>query len=160
MVKKHNIRLIKQDYSYTTEQIADVLGVDVATVRRWIRDDGLERIPKVRPHLVHSSALRRFLEKKHAKQKKPCASDEMFCLRCQLPRQPLPHSASAENVPNGSIRIKAKCSVCDGKMNRAVKGEEWSEKHPLAKFLRDALIEHNEAQLMHRICSLQEEETL
>ncbi len=151
------MRLIKGGYSYYVEQVADLLGVDMATVRRWVREEGLERIPHARPHMIHSSALRAFLEKKQAKQKKRGAPHEVFCFRCQLPRAPEMESATIEVLPNTSIRFKAKCSVCGGKINKSIKGTDWGENHPLAKFLSDAPGEHNGVQHMHRKCSLHEE---
>lgn len=53
---------IKENYSYTVQEIADLFEIIIATVRRWGRIEGLKRIPKVRPHLVHSSDLRCFLD--------------------------------------------------------------------------------------------------
>ncbi len=41
---RYNTRLVKDDYSYSVEQIADTWNVDIATVRRWIRLEKLERI--------------------------------------------------------------------------------------------------------------------
>lgn len=143
MGRKRNTRQIKDDYSYYVEQVADSQNVSVATVQRWISQEGLERIPHTRPHLIHSTALAAFLEKKKAKQKKPCAAHEVFCFRCQSPRTPKIGSAVTEPLPNKSIRYKAACSVCGGKINRSIRHADWDENHPLAKFLSDAPGEHN-----------------
>jgi hypothetical protein len=158
MGKKYNTRLIRNDYSYYVEQIADLYEVDIATVRRWIREDGLERIPKTRPHLVHSSVLKAFLDKKQAKKKKPCVGNEIFCFSCQKPRNPRLHSGVAVQLPNNSIRFQAKCSDCGGKMNRTIRAAEWAENHPLAVYLSDASREHNGVEPPHHECSLQQEE--
>lgn len=155
--RTYNTRLIKDDYSYYVEEVADLFGVDVATVRRWIREKGLERIPNTRPHLIHSTALRVFAEKKQGKNKKPCAPNEAFCFRCQTPRPPQAGSASAIILANSSIRVTAQCSVCCGTMHRAVRGMDWNEKHPLAAYLRDALGEHNRVQSLPREYPLQRE---
>lgn len=159
MAKKrtYNTRLIKDDYSYYVEEVADLFGVDVATVRRWMREEGLERIPNTRPHLIHSSALKAFMESKQTKNKKPCAPNEAFCFRCQTPSLPQENSASAITLANSSVRVTAQCNVCGGTMHRAVRGMDWNEKHPLAAYLRDALGEHNGVQPMPREYPLQRE---
>jgi len=144
--RTYNTRLIKENYSYYVEQLADLLGNDVATVQRWIREEGLKRIPNTRPHIIHSSEVKAFLDKKKAKRKKPCADHEAFCFRCQLPRTPKVDSATITQLPNGSIRFNAICSECGGKMCRNIKGAEWTQNHPLAKYLSDATGEHKGVQ--------------
>lgn len=150
--KKYNSRLIKADYSYAVEEVADLLGNDVATVRRWVREDGLERIPHSRPHLIHSSKLKPFIEKLDAERKKPCACHEVFCFRCQVPRTPRAGSASITRIPNGSLRYKAICDECGGKMNRSIRGTDWTENHPLAVYLSDTTRQHMGVQPTHREC--------
>lgn len=159
MGKRFNTRLIKDDYSYTVEQITDLYGVDVATVRRWIRKEGLRRVPKVRPYIVHSSDLKAFIEARQKKRKHSCSIHEAFCFRCQVPRTPAMGSATVVPLPNTCIRFQAKCSECGGKMNRTIRGAEWDKNHPLARYLADATREHNGVQLMPRECSLQGEES-
>lgn len=158
MGRKYNTRLIKDDYSYYVEQIADLLGIDVATVRRWMREEGLKRIPNTRPHIIHSTELKEFLDKQQAKRKKPCASHEAFCFSCQWPRTPKVGSAIITPLPNDCISFKAICSECGNKMNRSIRGAEWTQNYPLAAFLSDATGEHIGVQPTHRECTLQKEE--
>lgn len=156
--RRHSTRLIKDNYSYHVEQIADLFRVEVSTIRRWVREEGLERIPNTRPHLIHSSKLKAFIQKQQAKRKKPCAENEAFCLRCQSPRIPLTGSGVAVPLPNGCIRFKAKCGECRGKINQNIKAAHWHKNHPLAVFLTDATREHKGVQSTHRECSLHMEE--
>lgn len=162
MAKKRTypVRLVKENYTYSVEQIADLFGIDVATVRRWIKEEGLERIPKTRPFLIHSSALRSFLTKKKAKRKRPPLPDEVFCCKCRVPRTPLKASAKIKKLPNGALFFQAECAACKGKINKAMKAKEWSEKHPLATYLHDAMTQHNGRQSSHRKCQLHEGEQL
>jgi hypothetical protein len=134
---------LKLDYSYTLEQITDLYGVDIATVRRWIRLDGLKRIPKVRPFLVHSGDLKAFLVKRQKDRRQPCAPSEAYCLTCRHPRTPQIRTGSVEPLPNGTCRFKAKCSYCGGKIFKTIGRLKWSEDHPLATYLRDASAQHN-----------------
>ncbi len=156
--RNYNTRLIRDDYSYYVEQVADMFGVDVASVRRWMREEGLNRIPNTRPHLIHSSELYSFIEKRQSARKKPCAGYEVFCFRCQWPRTPKMASAVVAPLPNKSVCYKAICSECGGVMNRTIRASEWNEMHPLAAYLSDATGDHNGVQSTHRECSLQIEE--
>lgn len=158
MGKRLNTRLIKGNYSYTTEQIADLFAVDIATVRRWIRKEGLRRIPNAYPHLIHSSDLLAFSEEQKKKQRHSCAIDEVFCFRCRKPRAAALGSATITHLPNTSIRFQAKCSECGGKMNRTIRGAEWSKNHSLARYLGEAAEEHNEVRLPPLKCALYGEE--
>ncbi len=158
MAKKYNSRLIRDDYSYYVEQVAELFGIDEATVRRWMKDGGLERIPNTRPHLIHSSKLRPFIEKLGTARKKPCASHEMFCMRCQSPRTPAHATGAVTILANRSVRLKAACSVCGGAMCRAIRQSEWTKNHPLAVCLSDASEEHKGVEPLHRECSFQMEE--
>lgn len=154
--RTYNTRLIRADYSYTTQEIADLFGVDVATVRRWIRIEGLERIPGVRPHLVHSSALRNFLERKKAVRRQPCAPNEAFCFTCRAPRVPEPDTGSAQTRMNGSVQFKARCSTCGGAVSRVISGTKWGQTHPLAAYIAAATIQHKGEQRSLFECSLHE----
>ena len=158
MGKKYNTHLIKADYSYYVEQVAELFDIDIATVRRWIRDEGLKRAPNNRPHTIHSSELKTFLDKQQAKRKKPGAGNEVFCFRCQWPRTPQANSATILPLPNSRIRFMAICSTCCCKMNRNIRGAEWGQNHPLAIYLSDATGEHSGVQPTHRECPLQQEE--
>lgn len=149
-------RALKTDYSYTLEQITDLYGVDIATVRRWIRVDGLKRIAGVRPYLVHSSDLKAFLERRQKERRHPCAMHEAYCFRCRLPRTPQNRSGTVEPLPNATTRYKAKCSVCGGKVFKTIGRSSWSENHPLAAYLHDAPEQHNGGLSQPPECSLGE----
>lgn len=158
MTRKYNTHHIRDDYSYYVEQAADLFGVDVATIRRWMHQkDGLQPIAHTRPTLIHSSSLKAYIEKKKLERKKPCLDHEAFCLRCQEPRTPKVGSGSVVELPNKSVRLCAACSQCGCKLNKSIKAHEWHENHPLYACLSDALREHNGVQSTHRKCSFHEE---
>lgn len=157
MASTYSTRHIKADYAYSVEQISDLYGVAIHTVRRWITKEGLVRIAGMRPHAVHSSELRRFIEKRRQTRRKPCKANELFCMKCQHPREPLCGSATIKTLPNGTVKVQARCEVCKTKMNKAIKAAEWSEKHPLAHYLAAAQTRHNSAHVPPRECSLQME---
>ena len=43
--RTYSPRALKSNYSYTLEQLADLYDLDIATPRRWVRDEGLVRVP-------------------------------------------------------------------------------------------------------------------
>ena len=141
--RTYSTRALKADYSYTLEQITDQYDVDIATVRRWIRVDGLVRIPGVRPYLVHSGELKAFIERRKKAKRQPCALHEAYCLSCRFPRAPQMGSGFSELLPNATTRFRAKCSICGGKIFKTIGRLNWSEFHPLAAYLNDALEQHN-----------------
>jgi hypothetical protein len=154
--RAYSPRALKSNYSYTLEQIVDLYGMSIATVRRWIRIDGLKRVPGVRPFLVHSSDLKAFLEQRNNARRHPCAQHEVYCFRCRLPRTPQIHTGAVETLPNATTRFQAKCSICGGKIFKAIGRLNWSEKHPLAAYLQDAPEQHNGVHSQPPECSLGE----
>lgn len=145
---------LKANYSYTLEQISDLYGVDIATVRRWIRVDGLNRVPGVRPYLVHSSDLKAFLVRRQKARRRPCAPHQLFCLRCRLPQTPQMGTGTVEQLPNTAIRFKAKCAACGGKILKVISHVNWAENHPLAAYLHETLEQLNGVRSQPPECSL------
>lgn len=158
--RTYNTRLVKDNYSYSVEQIADLFGIEVATVRRWIKEEGLVRIPKTRPILIHSSALKSFLENRKTKRKKTCKPHEVLCFKCKTQRIPKQNSGKAENLPNGSVRFRAKCGACNTKVNKTIKGADWVKNHPLFAYLQDASEQHKRKHSTPLKCQLQEDSQL
>lgn len=153
--RKYNLRCIKENYTYSVEQITDLFDININTVRRWIREEGLKRLPKMRPHHVHSSDLRQFLEGKQKTRKAPCADHEIYCCKCRAPRTPKLGTGKVTTQPNGTVLFHAHCSACNTRMNRAIKGQKWTENHPLSVYLHDATKQHNGEEQSPRECAHQ-----
>jgi len=144
MAKRYTypLRRIKKNYSYSTSDISELFAIDIATVRIWIKE-GLKLIPKTRPHLVHSSDLYDFLNKRQTKRKKPCLPNQIYCCGCKKSHKPIVGSLCEEKLPNGCYRLKAKCEHKGIVMYRVVKASDWHNKHPLASFKQGATKQHN-----------------
>tara|TARA_R110002020_G_scaffold126738_4_gene284598 strand:- start:8912 stop:9394 length:483 start_codon:yes stop_codon:yes gene_type:complete len=82
--RRPNRRAIKQHYSYTTEEAANVLGVAKGSVRRWLKA-GLPYLADQRPFLILGGDLRAFLDKRD-KPKQRCGLHEFYCFRCREPK--------------------------------------------------------------------------
>ena len=61
--RRHDSRLVKIHYSYTTEEAASLLSVHKNTLSHW-RRQGLRPIDDRRPVLFHGGVLRAFLERR------------------------------------------------------------------------------------------------
>lgn len=118
--KTFNINLIKQNFPYYVSDIVEKLGVTKGTVYAWI-EEGLQPIDDRSTYIIiNGSELRRFLKARQDNRKHPCKNEEMFCLKCQLPRRPLEGKASIQTREGCKPSITGKCIVCNSQMYRAI----------------------------------------
>ena len=156
----HNLRLIRQDYTYTTQEVAQLLALDVATVLRWIRLEGLQPITHTRPYLIFSGVLIDFLSKRQAARKHTCSAAEMFCLKCRAPRFLVQGSIITEPTKNQFIRLMGRCACCDTKMSKVVKPENWGVNHPLYVCMQPSVGVYKVQQQSQPKCSVEKGEQL
>lgn len=140
---RYSMAPIRGNYTYSVEEVAELYGIASDTVFRWIREEGLKRLQGSKKFYVHSSDLRQFLREHNKRNKKPCNADEIYCCKCRVPRQPSANTVQAESLPNGTIRVKAKCGVCGTGQFKVVSNKNWSETHPLYPDTNDPTIEHS-----------------
>lgn len=129
--RKYNLNRVRRNYTYSVEDIAELLGVSDMTIFRWVADEGLKRLPDSKKYFVHGSQLIGFLGQKNGKNKKPCHEDEIYCCKCRKPQRPNFPSLKIKNIPNGTIRVSGKCGVCSTSLNKVVSGQKWDKNHPL-----------------------------
>lgn len=129
--RRYNLSRIRVNYTYSVEEIAELCGIATMTVFRWIADEELNRLPNSKKYFVHGSELRKFLERKNGKNKKPCAEHEIYCCKCRKPQPPKLQSLKTQNIPNGTIRVLGKCNVCSTAVNKVISGKKWDQNHPL-----------------------------
>lgn len=129
--RKYNLGRIRINYTYSIEEIGELLDVSDITVFRWIADEGLVRIPNSKKYFIHGSELRKFLEQKNIKNKKPCKDHEIYCCKCRKPQSPCRETLKIQNIPNGTIRVLGKCLACLTAVNKVVSGKKWGQNHPL-----------------------------
>lgn len=115
---RQNICRLRSHRSYTSGELAEVLGVHVQTVHNW-RKQGLPPIDELeRPLLFLGSVVRAFLKGRIAHQKTKLHRNQMFCLKCQLGVVPDLQTVAVELVGrwlgNGvqAIRIRGVCPEC------------------------------------------------
>lgn len=154
--RTYSLHLIRHDYSYTVEQVADLFSIDVATVRRWLSCEGLLRIPKTRPYLIHSSELSAYIQNKQMARKHSCREGQLYCMKCRSPQCPKLNSGRVTELPNGTYRFAAKCQTCNSSMNKVIGRTNWSNFHPLASYLYEAQTNTSESHHSPRECPLGE----
>ena len=132
MGRKHRypLNVIRRDYTYAVCEIAEMYGVTPDTVFRWVREEGLQRVPGSKKYFIHSTDLIAFLTIRNRKNKQPAAVDEIFCCKCRKPQNPDFTLLRSEILPNKTIRVRGVCSICGTAVNKIVSGKIWSESHP------------------------------
>lgn len=130
MTRRHfDMRKIRTTIPYSVSEIAEMLDITQATVRRWI-GLGLSCIDDQKPTLVHGAVLKLWLEKKKQSRKFKCAPNEMFCLKCRQPRPAMPGSVVVVQTNRKMSMIKAICIQCGIRMNKSASHEtalEWGK---------------------------------
>ncbi len=149
---RYSLTLLRTDYTYAVHEVAELYGITSDTVFRWIRDDGLVRIAHSKKYFVHSSELRRFVARLNRRNKKPCGAGEAYCCKCRKACAPARGSLVAQQLPNGSVRIKGQCAECGTGLNKVVSGTTWSETHPLHPGMNASTDEHSGAHRLPREC--------
>ncbi len=125
----YSLKPIRRDYTYSVDEIATIYGITPDTVFRWIRNEGLKRNEASRKYFVHGSELAKFLEWRNGKNKRPCKEGEIYCCKCRRGKAPKPDTLKFKKLPNKTVRVFGKCSVCDTRINTVVSGKKWTENH-------------------------------
>ena len=117
MPKRINPNMAKIHRSYYVSEAAEATGVHKNTVRDWIKS-GLPICDKQYPTLILGRDLRHFLKAKQQHQKRPCKADEMYCLKCRVPRRPM--GGMVDYIARTPTRgqLTALCSHCESVINR------------------------------------------
>lgn len=119
MAKRFPSHRIKKNSSYTVEELADVLGASIGTIRRCLKS-GMQAVDEKRPMLILGAHAIEFLDENQMQAKRPLQLDEFYCLSCRAPRNAFGGMADIVS-PNGtSIRMQALCGTCEKPMNKCV----------------------------------------
>ena len=110
---KVNLSKIRTTSAYSFNDIAQLFGCNIATVRRWKRD-GLPIMNNTKPILVHGTELKAWLQSRQKARKRPCAPDEMFCFSsgCRKGRLPAIGSVRIRKSNQKVGMIEAQCNEC------------------------------------------------
>lgn len=138
MSKRFKTRGIKGNKTYTVEELADVAGVSIPTVRNWLKI-GMKRLDDQRPTMIIGFQALEFINARKANSKKPMALGEFYCLRCKAARKPLGGMADYAAISATGGRLKALCSVCECACNLNISARKFDD---FAKVL-DIAVQNN-----------------
>lgn len=124
--RKPDLRHVRPTKTYTVTDIAEALDRNVATVHRWIRT-GLPTLDRQKPTLILGADLLDWLKTQWSRRKRKCRPNELYCFGCRSPRLPKPGTASVQPRNDKAIAIKALCSKCGSRMNRAASRSQRAE---------------------------------
>jgi hypothetical protein len=102
--------------SYTVSELSELLSISEKTCFRWI-EEGLPTIPdSKKPILILGNDAKEFIRRRNIKGKVKLKRYEFYCLKCRGPTR----------AKRGSIEVlgsvkRGVCSVCNGKMRRAIR---------------------------------------
>lgn len=114
-----NPRLAKIHRSYRIEEVADLYGTHKNTVHNWIKQ-GLPTCDTKRPVLIRGSDLNEFHAKQRTKNKHPCKLNEIYCMKCKLPKIPAAGMVEFKPLNDKTGNLIAMCSSCETIMYRRI----------------------------------------
>jgi hypothetical protein len=117
--RNQNPRLAKVNRSYRVDEIAELYGTHKNTVLNWIKQ-GLPTLDNKRPLMIHGRALNTFHAKKRVKNKQPCQSDELYCMRCKIPKRPVEGLVEFKAINEKTGNLIGICPTCQTLMYRRI----------------------------------------
>jgi len=112
-----NLNRIKRDISYSPYEICELLGVHKNTVHMWLKE-GLCRIDKIRPYLIHGSDLYTFLKERQEKRSQPCTPNEIYCMKCRKPQPVWENIVDIIIYNTKKLMLHGLCSFCNSTVKR------------------------------------------
>jgi hypothetical protein len=158
--QRYSLKPIRRNYTYSVYEVAELYSITPDTVFRWIRSEGLNRIAHSRKFFVHSGDLTKFLEKRNSKYKRPCKDGEIYCCKCRKPQKPKSASLKFKKIPNKTIRVLGRCSICDTRINTVVSDKKWSERHLFYPDMNASTKPHSGEHVSPRKCQTRRGEQL
>lgn len=131
MKRTYQLRRIKAKKSYSTRELADLLGAHVQTVRTWA-SNGLEPLStnSYRP-LFLGQTIKSYLSQIQNARKVKLQATEFYCLKCRIAVTPRSVIEVDRKVYIGnqkkSIILTASCPVCSSKVNKFTVKEEKNQ---------------------------------
>lgn len=120
MARSYDWQRIRTHRPYTLETFAALFGVHAATVRRWIRRDGLDAaiVSTQRPLIINGKLAREWMKAEAANRKQPCGPNEIYCVACKSPRTTVSGTVRIVTTKPPKIILQGDCGVCDRPLQR------------------------------------------
>ncbi|NCN06512.1 MAG: hypothetical protein GW946_01560 [Candidatus Pacebacteria bacterium] len=122
MKKTHQLRRIKAKKSYSSMELANLLGVHVQTVRTWASNGLAPLSSEVHRPLFLGQTVKSYLSQQQNARKVKLQAGEFYCLRCRKAVTPALVTEVDRHVLIGkqkdSILLTAHCPQCDCPVNK------------------------------------------
>ena len=115
--RNFDLRRIKRDMSYSPLEISDVLGVHKNTIHHWLKE-GLPKLDNQKPYLIHGHELYAFLQQRKQIKRKKCQANEIYCVKCKLPREVWENVVDLIIYNDKQLMIQGLCAICANKVNK------------------------------------------
>jgi hypothetical protein len=116
--KRFNTRLIRAKHSYSIEDITQCLNIHKNTVGDWLKA-GLKKIDGLQPYLIWGQDLIDFLDARNKDKKRPCAENQLFCCRCQIPTYAKDNMVRIHHSDKRT-NLSGICATCGSSTNRTI----------------------------------------
>lgn len=130
MANRPNWRTLKIHRSYTIDEAARTLSVCKATVRRWIKDQGLSVIDERRPALLLGRDLIAF-GKSRRRPKHKCGIDQAYCFSCRTPKNAAFGQMEIVAANQTSANVRMCCQTCSSVMHKRFAWRDLPSLSPL-----------------------------
>lgn len=126
MARRGNWRRIKRHRNYTVDEVARMVGISKATVRRWIKIGALRDASDRKPALILGDDLIDFLAGRR-KPKQKCRLHECYCFACRRPQPPAFAEVEYFALAASSGNMRALCATCTNIMHKRVSASRLGE---------------------------------
>lgn len=115
----HDPRRVQTHRTYTANELAGRFDVHIQTIRNWQRA-GLLPIDSRKPALFLGLTVATFVRGRAAGNKRPCAPDELYCMRCGQGRVPVGRLVAEISFGPNRRCLRGSCPDCCASMYRWV----------------------------------------
>jgi len=119
-MRRINTRTIKAKYSYSLQELADVIGCHTNTISNWTKHEGLQRIDDVYPYMIYGQVVIEFLKARQLKNKITLSVNEFRCCTCQAKRKAWENLATITKMNSKTALLQAVCEHCNGKISKII----------------------------------------
>ena len=120
MKRSYDYQRVRSHRPYTITTLAKLMEVNPATVRRWIKLNGLDVaiVSETGRTILQGAKIKAWMKARQIAKKQPCAPNEMYCVRCKAPRQITPESLHIVQQNAVKLTVNGHCVTCGLSLQR------------------------------------------
>jgi len=119
-MRRINTRRIKAKYSYSLQELANVINCHPNTISGWIKNEGLRRIDGIYPYMIYGQVVIEFLKMRQLKNKTKLLLTEFRCCTCQATSTAWEGIATIATINSKIAMLQAVCERCNGKISKII----------------------------------------